>query len=823
MAFVECLRPALDFATFIRHTRKIRIFSESFPPHLPTPMAQCFLVLHSFALRSFALRSFVLRFVFTQFWGCILILLTNLLALVCGVQAHAQSVFPPPPTKRILHAERSISPVRIDGRLDEAAWQHAPVSNGFTEVDPVQGDSTIFHADLRIIFDDEYLYFSAFCHDTLGWSGVRVADLRRDFDYYSNDFIGIALDPFRDERNSQSFYTNPYGSQRDLLSFDDTFFDRDWDAFWRVRTSVTDSGWAAEFAIPWSTLRYRKQASKPLSDTSSKAASTVWGVNFLRTVRRHYKFLGWSPWPRAYSLNRMSYAGVIEGLEPPPPSINLRLQPFVSVRAFDRAKQGEADVRGITWQPGGDAKWAVTPNTVMDVTINTDFAQADADRQVVNTSRFSVFFPERRQFFLESASIFNADNRMFYPFFSRRIGLDDSGNPIPLDVGLRVVHRSAEESIGGLIVRQRASEATPTTWFGVGRYSANLSGGQNRVGAMVTLRQDEAFTPVGGTELAARFNGVGVVDGFFRASEEWAFRGVASASLNRQGTSTPNDLGIALYGSADFRSNIGYFSWEQVYVGKTYNPASGFVSRGDVVRTNPEFGFDLRPSWKPAFVRSFTPYVFAEMYHGSFDLQFQEGRVRASPFAISFMDGGSFEAMIALEWQRLTTSQAQDFKPLPDISIAPALYQTSYIALYYNSDFSAPYSGAVRASTGGYFDGELRTFGLTGRIAPVPHVVASLNYDLNDFHHVGGVSRATHLASAELRLALDPRVQLTAFYQYNTAAERGGLNARFSWEFEPLSFVFLVFNDARTTPHPVFATPYRQSEGIVKVSYLRQL
>jgi hypothetical protein len=743
---------------------------------------------------------------------------------VCAVcaTATAQNVFPPPTTKRVLRAERARVPIRIDGRLDEAAWLSAPVSNGFTEVDPQQGDSTIFNTDLRMIFDDEYLYVGAFCRDTVGLSGVRVADLRRDFDYFSHDFIGFALDPFLDERNSQSFYTNPYGAQRDLLSFDDTFFDRDWDAFWRVRTSITDSGWVAEFAIPWSTLRYPKQNA---ASDSVNASTNRWGVNFLRTVRRHYKFLGWSPWPRAYSLNRMSYAGLVQGLEPPPPSMNFRLQPYLSVRAFERVRKGEADVRSISWQPGGDVKWAVTPNTVLDLSLNTDFAQADADRQVVNTSRFSVFFPERRQFFLESASIFNADNRMFYPFFSRRIGLDDAGNPIPLDVGLRVVHRSAEESIGGLLVRQRASETTPTTWFGVGRYSANLSGGQNRVGAMLTLRQDEAFTSSpssvqGG--LPARLNAVGVVDGFFRPNEEWQFRGVVSPSVNQR-TGEAAELGVALYGSADFRSNLGFFSWEQVYVGKTYNPASGFVSRGDVIRTNPEFGFDVRPSWKPSFVRAFTPYLFSEMYHGSLDVQFQEGRILLSPFAISFMDGGSFEANVTFEWQRLSQAQARVFKPLADMNIQANLYRTAVASVNYTSDFSAPYSGSVRGSIGGYFDGELRTVGVTGRIAPLPNIVALLTYDMNDFRNVGGVTRTTHLASAELRLAFDPRIQFTALYQYNTAAERGGLNARFSWEFEPLSFVFLVFNDARTTPAPVFATPFVQREGIVKVSYLRQL
>lgn len=745
--------------------------------------------------------------------------------IFCAVttQLSAQDIFPPPATKRAMQARRTTSKPIIDGLLNESAWQQTPTTRGFTIVEPRQGDSTQFDTDVKILFDDDYLYIGAFCRDTVGWAGVRVPDLRRDFDYFTNDFFGVHFDTFLDERNAQAFQVNPYGAQRDLLGFDDTFFDRDWDGVWRARTNVTDSGWTAEIAIPWSTLRYPR-VEQPANNLQPRATTAnLWGINFMRVIRRHNIFTGWSLWPRAYSANRMPYAGRVEGIEPPPPSVNLRVQPYIVTRYVDSHVQGERDQKGWEFHPGGEVKWAVTPNTILDVTVNTDFAQADADRQVVNLSRFSVFFPERRQFFLESASLFNTDNRMFSPFFSRRIGLDVNNNPLALDAGLRLVHRTADRAAGGLVIRQRGNDTTASSTFLVARYAQNVGDG-HRIGAMVTTRFDDA-SPLATSAL----NVVGVLDAFYRVGQDAWLRGVVSGSFDKRSTDS-SASGLAAYFTANYQSNTTYLSLEEVYVSKTYYPATGFVARNDLIRTNPEFELDLRPSWKPDGIRSLKPSMFFEMYHSTVDLAFQEAHWRINPCSLLFESGSSIEAFAEFNWQNI--KPIDEFDLLPELTIHRGAYHYATFTVRGSTDQSEPLSGAVRAGAGGYYDGSIRTVTVSGRAAPIPQVAFTLNYEWDNFRNVSAVpERTSHLASAELRLALNPRLQFVGFYQYNTAAERTSLNMRFSWEFEPLSFVYLVFNDGRTfptegsglLPRLQYATQYKQTEAIFKISYLRQL
>lgn len=402
---------------------------------------------------------------------CILILIFSSLGLVC----FGQEIFPPPVEKLTIKAIKINGNLTIDGKLDETEWLQATSATNFTQVEPNQGDSVHLYTHVKILYNDQFLYIGAFCEDSLGKKALRVPDLRRDFNYFTHDLFGVSIDAFNDERNALVFQTNPYGAQRDLQSFDDQLYDIDWDGYWKVRTTRTDSGWVAEMQLPWATIRYPKENKQQ-----------DWGINFYRNARRLNELSAWSPFPRAFSPYRMSYTGVIEGLQPPPPTPNIRVQPYALIEGTNGTLEG--DEYKYSSKLGGEIKWAVTPNTVVDATFNTDFAQADVDRQVVNLSRFSIYFPERRQFFLENASLFSAGwNGNIEPFFSRRIGLDESGAPIPINAGLRLTNRSAKRSIGALLVNQDETTNYPSSTFAVARYSENV-GEQNRIGALVTSR-----------------------------------------------------------------------------------------------------------------------------------------------------------------------------------------------------------------------------------------------------------------------------------------------------------------------------------------------
>ncbi|HAS43088.1 MAG TPA: hypothetical protein DCS93_21590 [Microscillaceae bacterium] len=714
--------------------------------------------------------------------------------------AQGQKIFEPPTPKEklVIEATEITTNLSIDGKLDEPAWQQAKTYQKFTQVEPLQGNPSRFVTKIKILYNKKYLYVGAFCEDSLGKKGIRVPNLQRDFSWGSGDLFGVVIDAFRDERNSVSFQTNPYGARRDMQVFDSNIFDNDWDGFWKVRTTRNKQGWIAEMRIPWATIRY------------PKGDNQEWGINFVRRARRVNEISSWAPYPRAFNPYRMSYAGVLKGIKPPPPSTNVRIQPYAFASA-NRTGDSTAlfDQNNLFTKMGGEIKWAINPSTVLDFTVNTDFAQADVDRQVVNLTRFSVFLPERRQFFLENASLFAAgSNDHVQPFFSRSIGLDNNGNPIPIDAGLRLTHRSTKRSMGTMLVRQRGLGNSPAANFGVLRYVQNF-GKQNRLGGMLTGRYDESI-PESGVE--DRYNFTGTIDGFFRFSRplSWQFYVTGSETKGQ------NSQGWAGYSSIRYQSNQWYLYYDYQFIEKNYESTMGFIRRRNYMANSAGGYAILRPSWKPKFIRSYEPGVFATIIHRNEDRQFLEGSATFFPIWILFQDGGRFVGEIEPTRQNLLNT----FSPLA-VSIAPGEYDYIRYRLTYTSDVSKKFSFRLRYETGNFFDGKLDNYQVRLTTAPIPHTYLSVNYQYNNARQLGESQedKEAHLISPELRLALNARVQLNAFYQYNSLSEFANWNIRFSWEFQPLSFIYLVFNDTRNQG----IDPRQEAQQVIgKITYLKQ-
>ena len=391
-----------------------------------------------------------------------------LLLILLPLIMHGQSTenFPPPAIPPEIVAQKTASKITIDGTLEESAWQQAEATTNFFRVEPRQGGRYQYQTAVRVLYDDRNLYVGVFARDSLGKQGVRVQDFRRDFAWGENDIFGIQLDPQNLKQYCVSFQTTPYGNQRDLQAFNDTNRDSDWNALWKVRTSRTDTGYYAEFAIPFKSIRY---------DFSSEADTLSWGITFSRLARRDYEQTVFPAIPQSFSPYRMTYAAQLKGLELPKPGTNIRIEPY-ALYQYDRIAEGEDAT--TTQQPklGGDIKWAITPRAVLDLTFNTDFAQADVDRAVNNLERFNIFFPERRQFFLENSGIWaGANSRAVVPFFSRRIGLQGNFNAAParIDAGARYTSRTEKEAIAGLYVHQAATDNSAAASFGVARYLRN--------------------------------------------------------------------------------------------------------------------------------------------------------------------------------------------------------------------------------------------------------------------------------------------------------------------------------------------------------------
>lgn len=715
--------------------------------------------------------------------------------------ASAQTIFPPPAVPPVVRAVRATSPITVDGRLDEAAWQAAPLLRNFRQVEPNQGQPAHPDTQVRIVFDAQSLYIGAFCLDSLGAAGVRVPDMRRDFDFFEHDLFGVGFDPFLTKRNVMSFQTNPYGAQRDLQVFDDNLFDRDWDALWKVRTTRTDSGWVAEMQLPWATLRYPAGGKNP-TDT------TEWGINFVRLARRSNQTSGFPGWPRAYTNARMSYAAVVRGLEPPPAAANIRVQPYVVVQQDRRREAGDQPVDIDTKvKVGGDVKWAINPHAVLDLTLNTDFAQADADRQVINLRRFNVFFPERRQFFLENAGLFAPSTPLFQPFFSRTIGLGDNGLPLLLTGGARYTDRTVGRGIGGLYVRQKEDDfagGQNPAHFGVGRYLKNY-GKQNNVGLLVTSRYDEE-----GQGRSYGQNTTVSVDGLIRPAQPLTINYMLSGSLTRGG----GGEGVAGHVGVSYSTNQYYVATQHSLITERYLPVMGFVARQNLIYHNPNGYLIWRPTWKPKFIRSIEPGFDIQVYQGASDQRFQEGLMRLYPLYLVFQSGARLVGTYEFNRQNLPV----DFDPV-GILIAKGNYTYHRAELSYSSDLSRKVSVSGYAVTGGYYNGQLHTASGTVRYSPSAHVALRVLSEYNALRGVGlgGQNQDAWLLGPEARLSLNPRVQLTAFYQYSSASKLARWNVRASWEFQPLSYVYLVFNDLADS-----GLDSRQQQTIGKVSYIKQ-
>ena len=710
-------------------------------------------------------------------------------------------VVPTDATRRHATARRATGPIVLDGRLDDAAWADAVPTGDFVRVRPDFVRTTEFPSVVRVLYDDEYLYVGAFHADPAGPTGLRMPDLRRDFTPPESDVFGITIGSLGDHRTVYQIQVTPLGSQGDVQAFDGgATFSFSWDAMWRVRTTQADSGWTAEIAVPWTSLRYAP-------------GLTTWDINFVRNSRRVAQWTAWAPYPRQFSSWRLAYAGVLDSIQPPSPRTNIRTRLYGLSNSTRDAAPGATN--GTATALGGEVIWAPTANSLVEATVNTDFAQAEVDRQVVNLTRFSVFFPEQRQFFLENADLLSAGGGangaafsggsinpfVVQPFFSRTIGLGADGSPRPIEGGIRYGYRTGRTAAGALLMRQGGgATGRDAADFAVGRVT-QFVGRSTRVGALVAWRDDAGD----------RQNLVSAVDALTRLGEATQFSGMLTTSTDSGRT------GYAATNSVSRNTPSSNIGLSGAYVSADYRPRTGFVSRPDVVMTGPFASVTFQPAWRPASVVWFRPEIFSLFYHDPETRRLQEGSIALRGEVLS-RRGGTLTPFV------LRTLQRPDVPVpiLPGVTIDAGTHDAWRAGVDLMTDQSAKVAAMVSASTGGFFDGRQEQLALSGRWSPSPYLSLRANYEVNFLGSLGpaDTSLVTYLAGPELRLFLNPRLQWSAFYQYNSVIERGTLNSRLSWEFAPLSYLYVVYNDRQ----PILGglTP-RARSLIVKLSWLHQL
>lgn len=732
---------------------------------------------------------------------CLVIAVVINTCISLAQESSSEENFPPPENPPIIQVRKAESTINIDGNLDEADWERAIAVTDFFRREPRQGGPIRYETEVKFLYDNKFLYVGAFCNDSVGFKGIRVQDLRRDFSWGENDIFGIALDPQNLKQYAQAFQTTPYGNQRDFQNFNGNNFDTGWNTLWSVRTQRKADGYSVEIAIPFKTLRY---------DLPEEGKPIEWGITLVRYARRDIEVSSFPAIPQSFTPYRMTYAAKLTGIEVPPPSANVRIEPY-TLYQYDNIEEGSENSSTGEFKLGGDIKWAINPRSILDLTFNTDFAQADVDRAVNNLERFNIFFPERRQFFLENSGIWAGGRQeSIRPFFSRRIGLQGSFNAetAPIQAGARFTQRTEKQAIAGLFVRQGDTDNSAVSNFGVARYLRNY-GRENNVGIMLTHRLDEESSELG---LEANNNTTITIDGQIRPTSEWDIQYLLSSSIDESSGKT----GYAGRFAASRTSNKLYLNWVTEYTDENYNPGIGFVRQNNVIRHDAGSYYIFRPK-KFDWIRRWDPGVFVNYNHDATDpSSFQQASLYIFPIYLWFKDNSFLETSVIPTWQNINFN----FAPL-GLQIAQDEYYYTRYVIRYNTDQSKKWSLALSYNFGDFYDGIRNSLGLFGRLAPIPHAAITVDYEYNDIKNVGLERQdlSTHLVTLGTRFALNPRLQLSAFYQYNSFDEQGRWNVRASWEYLPLSFLYIVFNDTQING---LDNPFQEQQFVSKITLVKQ-
>jgi len=669
-----------------------------------------------------------------------------------------------------MRAVRLTGPLKVDGRLDEAIYSTVRGATDFTQLEPVPWTRATEQTVVWLFYDDDAIYFAARCLDSQPGRSLAT-DMRRDSaGVVGGDYVGFILDTLHDRRSGVLINVSPIGGRRDGLVTEEKNFNVDWNGVFQSATAQFEQGWAAEIRIPFRTLRYRQ------------GENQVWGFNVHRVTRWKNEKSFLMPMKgltAGGALMRLSMAADVVGIEVPPPGKNIEIKPYAVSTLTDVARpQASTSTNGDV---GVDAKIGVAEGLTADLTYNTDFAQVEADEQQINLTRFSLFFPEKREFFIENAGLFAFANATgsgsLTPllFYSRRIGLD--GNRIvPLQAGGRLSGRAGHFTLGALGIRTEAANGAPATTFSVLRMQRDIFK-RSSLGAIVTNRSHTQTGP--GSNQAY---GADTALAFFTnltASAYWA-----------QTRTGGNTSGATSYRAQTLYDSDRYgFQAERLYIGERFNPQVGFVSRPNMQRNFLEARFSPRP--KGRFVRKY--WLTANYDRIASAAGRLESRTAHADFETEYHSGDR----LGLYYDRRYEFLPAPFRVATGVTLPVGGYPFDNVRASYGFGQQRVVAGTVFAERGSFYSGDKTTVGVSGgRLAISSLLSVSPSVTVNHVTLPEGTF-TNKLVAARVVFTATPLMFTSALIQYNSASNSLSANVRFRWEYQPGSEMFIVYNEDR--------------------------
>ena len=755
-------------------------------------------------------------------------------AVICAVAAgpvSAQTELAGAPTPTVGGARR-MSAARVSEGLSAANWRDplvwgdAEVISNFIQSWPLEGAPASEHTEVRVAYDEEAIYVGAWLYDSEP-SQIVVGEQRRDANLTRFDAFLLILDTYHDRENGFVFATNPGGIEHDGQVIDEGRqtgrgrggargnrgrqqggaqggFNVNWDGSWTVSTDRDDRGWYAFFRIPFSTLRY------------GAGSEQEWGVNFGRYIGRKNEQVYWAPLPRQDNLYRVSYAGVLGELNVPAQRL-ITFTPYALSSAQKVPATGpEVD---YPFEVGADAKIGITPALSLDLTVNTDFAQVEVDNEQVDLTRFSLFFPEKRPFFLENAGRFAVgNNQSAQMFFSRRIGIGEDGAPVPIEWGSRLSGRVADLDVGLIHMRTEAVEGGPTgNGYTVARLARELPN-RSGVGVMFTERSTIGDANDHGRTLAVDTNiGIG---------EFFNFTGVLGAtSSSVPGEASLSDAREAIILTTSYRDSDWQLRGSYDRIGANFNPEVGFLRRSDFQQVSGTVWRNIRvPSVD--WIRQFSPHTSYTTAYG-----LESGVRETATWHIHVMaaleNGGQLSYLNDWVYDGLTeplslTTGVDDEGERTVVEVAPGEYSGWVFNPSFSTSRQVPVVWSTNLLLGQFFSGTRKggsttlSFQLGGALAGA----LGLEYNRIELPGPGRKFDAT-LLSSRVGYSFSPTLYIQSLVQYNTQTAVWSGNLRFGWVDTAGTGLFIVFNERQS--ERLAGLTSNLLERTVSIKFSRQL
>ena len=719
-------------------------------------------------------------------WAAVLLLLATPLALADPDDATDSS--DAGPVRSTFHIKsttvaRITGPIKIDGRLDEAAWAQATVISDFEQIQPGNGTPPSEPTEFRVAIDGEYLYIGARLRDS-DPAGIKRTQLVQGAMVTNDDHVQVLLDTYNNRRTGYVFYLNPNGVLRDGLLLGGMSYNMDWDGIWEGQAQVGDDGWTAEIALPFKTLSF-----DPDNDT--------WSLNLVRAIRRKGEQVAWAQNDRRITLD---VNGELHGMQGLDQGLGLDVQPSFALTQRERFMSGESTLLG---KPSLDAYYRITPALGAALTVHTDFSATEVDDRQVNLTRFSLFFPEKRDFFLEDSEVFEfgglAQNGR--PFFSRSIGLSASGQPIDLVGGARLTGTVDRFTVGALAVRQDATAGLAARDLMVARGYAAL-GEQSTVGGILTWGDptSERRNYLGGVDLVVR-NQTWIPDRQLEA-KAWAQRSRTEGFEGLDGA-----WGVSLaYPNDALDASFTYSNIQE-----RFRPALGFVNRTGIQE------FDSKGKYRYRFAGD--GYLRSWQAGGEWkETGDQQNRLESraltvTPFTLETRPGDQ----LSLDVMRLTEVLRRPFALPGALLVRPGTYEFDRVRLYGNSAGFRDVALTWDLEQGDFYDGERLDTKLGVAWRPSPHLYLNAQYQTNDLQ-MPTQDFTAKVYALTANVAFNVRWAWLNVAQFDNVSGRLGLNSRLRWLPRQGQVAYLVFNydwreDAFGNFQPFFA------ETTLKLNY----